>query len=178
MAQVANGVAKSSYVPRAGSVVERVWQAIEANGAATTAVLADLLDIDPSVIRACCAVAVREGCLAREDRGRTIVWSHGDGRPKKAPDDEEEEKPLKPSANRPPLTDGLAIDRILHSRNGHDAIELRTVRPEEWKGRAFACALWSDGRLQLVLDDREFVLAAEHTRELVRYLERMAEATA
>jgi len=38
---------------------------------------------------------------------------------------------------------------------------------------SFACALWSDGRLQLQIVGEEMVLSVEQTRVLVGYLERM-----
>lgn len=67
----------------------------------------------------------------------------------------------------PPATRELPPSPAMVEREGGEA-------PTSTEYAAFRCALWSDGRLVLELDDRPLVLSLEQTRQLCHYLDRLS----
>lgn len=128
-----------------------------------------------------------------------ITWSLGDGKPLEPPKDDAEDEPTPRKRTAAPAADKLATGAMLGWKAAAPKAEETTEREavaaaittiaattaavDAWVPEPtpvppaqapFACALWSDGRLQLVIEGRPVTLAAADTKALVHYLDRMA----
>jgi hypothetical protein len=75
--------------------------------------------------------------------------------------------------NVPPPTMPLSSSERLERARGTSSVGRREAGPPQ--PRPFACALFSDGRLQLDVGGAGFTLLPTETTRLIRYLSRMAD---
>jgi len=184
-----------NYAPRTGSIPARVIAHLECLPHGTelaTAVLADALDLDPTSIPSCLEYAIKHGMVVREKRDGLVRWKLGAGesaalRPDPTEPDEDpivqrvvsaaalglpppelvKKPPRKvffsaPQADLPKAP--LSVAPVAH-QPANDVPRLRI-------------ALWSDGMLVVERGPERIVFARRETEQLVRYLERLGEATA
>lgn len=176
---------------KAGSVAERVVEYLREHGETATSPLAEAVETASTGLRSCVELAIRNGAIATEKRGGIVFWRLGDGKAI----EREKDEPLQASHAKTlakPLTDGVDIDKVLH---GGRVMTMREIMDAEDGGpdqgppapfecmrmphALFACAIFNDGRLVLEFDGiATLELAIAQTRELCRYLDRIAEPAA
>lgn len=149
-----------SYFPRDGSKVARLLDALRSQfpGECTSQDLERLTGINKAHVAGLLTVpaingAVRKRYQTLDKGGRQLFWSLGDGTP---PPNEPDPKP-----------------------NGAD-LDAATVEEDDTESAAaFACALYNDGELVLVLrDGSSHTLAVDDTLTLARYLHGVRELLA
>lgn len=146
--------------------------------------------------------AVRFGVIRRGTKPgtRLVIWSLGDGKPLERPKDDPEPETVSTRASRKSAASAAASAPAYKLATGamlgwkpttpkaeeateREAVAAATTAVADWVPETtptppappqFACALWSDGRLQLVIEGRPVTLPVEDTRALVHYLDRMA----
>lgn len=192
---------KTAYTPTTGSTADRIIKYLQTQPAGTTLSSAELVErvgLDSADIVPFMQGAVRFGVIRRGTKPgtRLVTWSLGDGKPLERPKDDAEDEPTPRRRAAAPAADKLATGAMLGWKAAAPkadeptereavaaAITATTAAVADWVPEAtptppapaqFACALWSDGRLQLVIEGRPITLAVEETRALVHYLDRMA----
>lgn len=159
----------SEYIPRAGSTAFLVIEHLRAHGSTGELALAAAIDKDASDLQGLLGWPIKHGALSKALVGDEWVYSLGDG------------VPLAPPASPPDARDGPTAraprkPKPLPARAG-PASSIEPPTPAKMR-----FAIWSDGQLDIHRQVGELVeklsLRIDETRELVRYLDRMAQVAA
>ena len=138
----------------------------------TSVELAAAIGLDvPAQIISCLEYAVRHGAIRKErdpDDQRRWVWSLGDGVPLPQPRDDDDED--EPTAARAPT-------RTVTSPSGLPPIE-RPAPPPMPRPKKMRLALFSDGELVIERGSERISFTEPETRQICKYLDRLASAEA
>ncbi|OWQ92012.1 hypothetical protein CDN99_06550 [Roseateles aquatilis] len=191
----------AAYTPQPGTIPFRALAYLRTQPLGkkySTGELAEAIDVDPLSMGPCLMTAVTAGLISRTKAPgqRWRQWSLGTGAPAAAPApaaDADAEDPADFTPNAPRATAPSANEAALQAWPAQppapapepppaEAPAPIAVPPAAPKPRAarqaeptFACALWSDGRLQLTRGNAVLAqLTADETRALLHYLDRIA----
>lgn len=165
-----------NYAPREGSYSGKALAFLMANGETPTGPLSEAIGCEPPQLHGMIEHAVTNGAIAVEKRDGLRYWRVGDGlallREKDEPIPPRRHRRIKPAP-------GVNIDEAHVGARGEAAgvgIDPEVVRDARPESDAFACALWSDGRLSIINPSggKDMLLSPAETKVLVRYLDQLA----
>jgi hypothetical protein len=171
----------SAYTPQPGTVTARSVAAVHALPAGqiiANVELAEQLGQHPSVVNCGMEAPVRYGLIEKHMNGRLVSWSRGNGIPlAERVEEEPDDAPIvqrvvpavqEPIPEAPPVTAPQPRAKQARAITAEASTTPQPIR----------IALWSDGQLHIRRAGADLiVLSKDETRELVRYLGRMADAT-
>lgn len=171
------------YVPQPGTIPARVIAYFQAQPAGTelsTAALADTLDLQLSSLASCLEFAVKHDVLIREKRDGRLYWRLGAGAPAAAPidDDEVDDDPFVHRIVSAATTTVPAAEAKLPKRQLRPRPTCAPAVDTEASAAAapgLRLALWSDGTLVVERSGERHEFSARETKQIVHYLERLAE---
>lgn len=172
----------SDYLPREGSVAERVIRFLNEHGASSTSKLVEEMDegVTRANLPACMSTGIRLAAVfVRKIDGETWydVKPFVSARDDPAPGGEGGEAAADAAAVAESRDDPAftAVMKVI-SRPAAPAAPAMPLDRGERRASGFRCALWSDGSLLLELDGGPITLSAEQTRVLGSYFGRLAPA--
>lgn len=177
------------YTPHPGTIAARALAHLQAQPPGTelaSAVLADALDIDSASVIPCLAAAISHGVLANTKRMGLLYWRLGTGQPVTLQDRDADApiqrtipataapKPKALQAPQPaPAPPGPTAPRRTTPKPASTAVAIAIAQPIRTTLRL---AVWSDGSLAIERGSEHMHFTVDESRQIVRYLERMAES--
>lgn len=134
-----------TYFPRPGSKADAACQLMASEGPQSRARIASHVDTAQHNVEGILESAVKAGFVVKMKDGGSVRWALAES---------VEYQSEQPTGEANP-------------------VEIESVpepEPDAELQSGFACSIWSDGELQILVDGQSFTLSAQNTSELLAYL--------
>ncbi len=135
----------SNYSPRPGSKAALALQLLAEEGPQSRARIASHVDTAQHNVEGILGSAVKAGFVVKMKEGGSVRWALAEGVEYRGEQPTDEVNP----------------------------VEIESVpepEPDAEQQAGFACSIWSDGELQIVVNGESLTLSAQNTSELLAYL--------